>query len=132
MDSELEVREKSLTTLLRDLAGQVSELVRHEIHLARAEMTEKVQQAGNGVGYLAFALILGIAALTILLQAAAAGLAEVLEPWLAALIVGGLAALVAFALASKGRSNLKARNLRPDRTIESVRDDARFAKEKVK
>ncbi len=99
--------------------------------MARAELGDKVSQAGSGVGKLAFALVLGLGAVVILLLAAVEGLSEDYPRWLAALIVGGAAAIAAGLFASWGRSDLKAKNLVPTRTIESVKEDARFAKEKV-
>lgn len=124
--------EKPLTELMRDLIDQVAKMIRHEIGLARAEMSEKASQAGSGISMLAMALVLGIAALVILLLAAVLALNNVMDPWASALLVGGVTALIAFALAAKGKSNLRARNLMPSRTIDSVRTDAQFAREKVR
>lgn len=123
--------EKSLPQLMRELVDQVSRMLRHEIDLARAEAGQKASQASSGATMLAVALVLGLGAVVTLLFAAVAALNLVMDAWLAALIVGGVAALIAAMLALKGRSNLKARNLMPSRTIETVRSDARFAKEKV-
>ncbi len=128
----MERNDKPVTELMRDLVNQVSNLVRHEIQLARAEMGEKANQATNGVVMLAVALGLGIGAIVILLLAAVAILEGIMAFWLSALLVGLVAALAAAGLASMGLSNLKARNLMPDRTIESVREEAQYAKEKVK
>lgn len=119
--------DKPISDLVRDLVGQVSRLIRHEIQLARAEVGEKASQAESGITMLAFALVLGLGAVVILLFGAVDALSMKMAPWLAALIVGGVAALVALILMAKGKSNLKARNLMPKRTIESMRDDARYA-----
>lgn len=124
--------EKPVTELMRDLVNQVSNLVRHEIQLARAEMGEKANQATNAVVMLCVALALGIGAIVILLLSAVAALGEILAVWLSALLVGAAAALVAAGLASMGMSRLKARNLMPDRTIESMREETHYAKEKVR
>lgn len=123
--------EKSLRDLMRDLVEQVSRMLRHEVDLARAEVGEKASQASNGAAMLAAALAVGIGAVVVLLFSAVAALSAVVDAWLAALIVGATAALFAAMLASKGRSNLKAGNLMPSRTMDSVRHDARFAKEKL-
>jgi cytochrome c biogenesis protein CcdA len=123
--------EKPLTELMRDLIEQVAKMIRHEIGLARAEMTEKATQAGNGISLIAVALVLGIAALVILLLAGVYALNTVVEPWASALIVGGVGLLIALALAAKGKANLRARNLMPSRTIHSVHHDAQFVRERV-
>jgi VIT1/CCC1 family predicted Fe2+/Mn2+ transporter len=124
--------DKPLSELLRDLIDQISRVLRHEIGLAKAEMSEKVSQAGSAVGMLAVSLMLAIGAVVILLTSAVFALSSVMEPWLAALLVGGIAAAIAAALAAKGLANLKARNLAPTRTIDSLREDLEFVKERAR
>lgn len=131
MEPRAERGEKSLPDLMRDLVGQVATMLRHELELARAEMGEKAGQAGSGATMLGVALAIGIASLVILMISAVVALEAVVDLWLSALIVGGVGALIALILAAKGKSNLKARNLVPSRTLETMRDDARYAKEKV-
>lgn len=127
----MERTDKPLSELMRDLVDQVSTLIRHEIRLARAEMGEKASQAGSGVSSLAMALMFGIGAVVVLLLSAVAALENVVAPWLSALIVGAVAALVAFALAAKGKSDLRARNLMPERTMGSIRGDTHYVREKA-
>ncbi|MGF1627446.1 MAG: phage holin family protein [Alphaproteobacteria bacterium] len=127
----MERHEKPLSELMRDLVNQVASMIRHELGLARAEMSEKASQASSGVGMLAAALALGMAGLVILLMAGVFALDTVMEPWAAALIVGGAAVIVAWVLVAIGKSHLRARNLMPSRTLRSVQADVRFAKEKV-
>ena len=43
-------REQSIGELVKDLAGETSTLVRQEIDLAKAEMTERGKQIGKGAG----------------------------------------------------------------------------------
>jgi hypothetical protein len=70
-----------------------------------------------------------------LLDAVIFGIAELLPPdltpWLAALIVGTIVAIIGAVMLQKGRSNLKATNLAPQRTAASLRRDKEFAKEQV-
>jgi uncharacterized membrane protein YqjE len=124
-------QEKSLGTLMRDLLQQLSTLVRDEIQLARAEMTEKTNQVAAGAGMLGAALAFGIGAIVILLLALVLVLDAVMQAWLAALLVGIAAAVVAMLLMNAGRSKMKARNLAPNRTIDSVRRDGQLAREKT-
>ena len=124
-------QEKSLGTLMRDLLQQLSTLVRDEIQLARAEMTEKTNQVAAGAGMVGAALAFGIGAIVILLLALVLVLDAVMQAWLAALLVGIAAAVVAMLLMNAGRSKMKARNLAPNRTIDSVRRDGQLAREKT-
>lgn len=111
----------------------VSELLRHgttlmqnEMRLVKAELTEKVSQAGGGATALVMAAVLANAALIILLAAATLGLAQVMAGWLAALIVGAITSIVAFVFFALGRKKLRAGNLAPRASIESLREDARI------
>jgi drug/metabolite transporter (DMT)-like permease len=124
--------DRSFKELFGDLTSSVSTLFRKEIELARAEASEKVGQAAFAAGSLAAGGILALAALIILLQALVIALTELgLAPALASLIVGGIVAIIAFALIYKGMNDLKASNLAPSRTVDSLRRDAHMIKEQA-
>jgi drug/metabolite transporter (DMT)-like permease len=124
--------ERSLKELLADLTHSVTTLFRKEIELARAEISEKLSEAGVAVGSLAAGGILGLAALIVLLQALVLALTELgLAPAWASLIVGGVVAIIAFALIYKGMNDLKASNLAPTRTVEALKRDVHMVKEQV-
>lgn len=124
-------QERSLMELFTALTQNTSELVRQEVALAKAEASEKISQAGSAVASLAVGGLLAFAGLLILLQALVVGLAEFMEGWLASLIVGGLVALIGIGLLQAGRSALKAQNLSPRRTTESLRRDKDMVKEQM-
>jgi uncharacterized integral membrane protein len=73
--------------------------------------------------------------LIILLLAATHGLALALppehSPWLAPLIVAILAMVIGYAIFAAGRKKLKAHNLTPSRSLDSLRRDGRIVKEHV-
>ena len=121
----------SLTTLLRDLISDLSELIRQELRLAQAEAAEKVSRAQHGVIAIAAGLLSAFCAILILLQALVIGLAEIMPAWAASLCVGGSMALGAFILFRLGQSGLSPANLIPERTLESVRRDKDLVMEKV-
>jgi hypothetical protein len=124
--------DRSLKELFGDLTSSVSTLFRKEIELARAETSEKVGQAALAAGSLAAGAILALAALIVLLQALVIALTELgLAPALSSLIVGGVVAIIAFALIYKGMNDLKASNLAPTRTVDSLRRDAHMVKEQA-
>jgi drug/metabolite transporter (DMT)-like permease len=125
--------ERSFKELLGDLTSSVSTLFRKEIELARAEASEKVGQAAVAAGSIAAGAILALAALIVLLQALVIALTELgLAPGWSALIVGGVVAVIAFALIYKGMNDLKASSLAPTRTVESLRRDAHMVKEQAR
>ena len=123
---------RSVGELLRDLANDVSALVRQEITLARTEAQDKVHQTVLAVVAMIAGALMAFAALIILLDALVFGLVEAgLERWLAALIVGGVVALIGFFLVRKGQNDLSASRLAPERTAANVRKDLNLVKEQV-
>jgi uncharacterized membrane protein YqjE len=124
----VDARDRGVGELLKDLAGQTSTLVRQEIKLAQAEITERGKVAGRGAGLLAgaaAAALLGLGALTALLVIA---LDSALALWLAALIVTVLWLAVAGVLAVSGKKALQASTPPAPQTVETVKEDIRWAK----
>jgi Flp pilus assembly protein TadB len=118
-----------LIGLVRQLPGQVSRLIRDEIRAAQMELTEKLKAAGVGAGLLVGGAVLALFAIGALVAAAILGLAEVLAPWLSALIVGVVLLLIAGALALVGQRRLKkGMPPLPQDSIESVKADIRTVK----
>ena len=54
------------------------------------------------------------------------------SPWLAALLVGTATLAAGAALAWRGREGLRTTSVMPERTIETLKDDAEWAKEQIK
>jgi hypothetical protein len=127
--------DRSLGTLFADLTRESTTLVQQEVALARAEISEKVSQAGNGLAALIIGGLVLFAGLLKLLDAAIYGIGELfppdLGPWLAALIVGVIVAIIGLVMLQKGRRNLKPQHLAPQRTAESLHRDKELVKEKV-
>jgi hypothetical protein len=124
---ELHKEEKSIGALISDLTRDISTLFRQEILLAKTEMSEKVEQAESGATMLLVGGAVAYAGLLLLLAAAVLGLSLYLEPWLAALIVAAVVLLVGLVMVAKGKKNLKARNLMPEKTVESLQRDRYLA-----
>ncbi len=116
--------DRPLGSLLRDLTHEVSDLVRSEIALVRAETAESISHAGTAIAAIAVGAILGLAALMIALQAVVIALAEVMEPWLASAIVAAAVAALAWFMINKGQNELTATSLMPQRTARNVQKDA--------
>jgi uncharacterized membrane protein YqjE len=123
---------RSVGELVRDLANDVTNLVRQELNLARTEAQDKLHQTITAVVAMIAGALLAFAALIVLLDALVYGLTEAgLERWLAALIVGGAVAIVGFILVRKGQKDLSATRLAPERTTANVRKDINLVKEQV-
>jgi hypothetical protein len=128
--------DRSFGSLFTELTQETTTLVQQEVALAKAEMSEKISQVGSGLATLIIGGFILFAGLLKLLDAAIFGIAELLPPdltpWLAALIVGVIVAIIGAVMLQKGRSNLKSGNLAPRRTAESLRRDKEFAKEQIR
>jgi hypothetical protein len=121
---------KSAPNLVGDLFGNVSDLVRKEIQLLRAEMSEKATQAVTAVGMIVSGVVIVLVALIVLSMALVAALANAgLGAGWAALLVGVAYTILAFILIGKGVKDLKASNLAPERTADSLAKDASMVKE---
>lgn len=128
--------DRSFGSLFAELTQETATLVQQEVALAKAEMSEKISQVGSGLATLIIGGFILFAGLLKLLDAVIFGIAELLPPdltpWLAALIVGVIVAIIGAVMLQKGLSNLKSKNLVPQRTAESLRRDTEFAKEQIR
>lgn len=117
-------RHQPIGDLLGDFAEQATTLIGHEVELARAEVGEQVSRAGRASGMFGVAAMIGLCGLGALTAAAILGLAEAVDAWLAALIIGGGLVLIATAFALIGRARLKAvAPPVPEKALSSMRRD---------
>jgi uncharacterized membrane protein YqjE len=118
--------EPSVGELVQRATEQVSRLVRDELALARAELTEKGKHAGIGVGLFGGGGALALYGFGTLIAAVVLLLGEVMPYWVAALIVAVVLLLIAGVLALLGRKQVRqAVPPMPESAAESVRADVR-------
>jgi putative superfamily III holin-X len=130
---ETSTRETSTRDLVQDLSRQTSTLIRQEMRLAQAELTEKGRHAGKGAGMFGGAGLVALYGVGALVAAAIVGLATVLEPWIAAAAIGAGLLLVAGILALTGKKELdEAGPPKPEQTIESVQQDVETVKARAR
>jgi uncharacterized membrane protein YqjE len=115
---------QALGALVHQLSQQVPDLVRSEIRLAQAEVTEKGKRAGVGIGMFSVAGLLGFFALAALVATAILGIATVVDAWLAALIVAVVLLAGAAVAGLAGRNKVaEATPPAPERAIRGLKDD---------
>jgi uncharacterized membrane protein YqjE len=132
-EAQPELRDHSIGELVKDLATETSTLVRQEIELAKAEMTDRAQRAGEGAGMLAAAAAVALLMLGALTTAIIAALDLAMPTWLAALIVTVAYGAIAGVLAQTGRKKVReAAPPVPEETIESVKEDVQWAKTRTR
>jgi hypothetical protein len=115
--------------LVQRLSTQLSELIRRELELARAELGAKGKRAGAGAGLAGAGGVVALYGVGALIAAAIAGLAAVVPVWLSALIIGVVLLLVAGVLALAGRGQLRqATPPVPQQAVQGVQDDVAAVK----
>jgi hypothetical protein len=132
-DGDNELRERPIGELFGKLSAETSTLIRQEMALARAELTEKGKEAGKGAGFFGGAGALGLlgagaitAGIILLLDLAIAA-------WLAALIVGLIYVAIAAFLGLQGRDRIQAATPpMPEETVETVKEDVEWAKTRAR
>ena len=124
--------EASTGELVRQAADQISRLVRDELALAKAEMSEKGKKAGVGAGLVGGGGLVALYGVAALLTAVVLVLAEVMPAWLAALIVAVVLFAVAGVLAVFGRKRVnQATPPLPQEAVRSVKADIDEVKERA-
>ena len=123
--------EPSLGELFSEVTAKLQQLVRKEMELARVETKEQIGRATKGAAAFGGAGVVGFVALILLAFAAAWGLAEVVAPGLAFLIVGLVFLAVAAVLGLQGKAKLAKFSPVPTQTVETVKEDVETAKDSL-
>jgi predicted lipid-binding transport protein (Tim44 family) len=132
VNGRADLRQRPAAELMRDLSTQVSTLVRHELELAKVELTAKGKQASIGAGMFGGAGLMALYGVGAIVAAAILGLSTVLDGWLAAIIVAVVLFAAAGVLALMGKARAKrAGPPAPQQAVASVKEDVRFTKEHV-
>src|SRR3954447_7140490 len=125
--------QQSLGELFGRLTTQLGTLIRQEVELAGAEVSASATRTARNASLIGAGAAVGYAAFLALVAAAIALLDAIgLDTWIAAAVVAIVLGAVAFALIQRGRSQLEAGSLAPQRTIETLREDAEWAKERTR
>jgi hypothetical protein len=124
--------DESVAELVKRAASQTAELVRKEIQLGQVELKDKGRRAGKGVGLLGAAGLIAFYGGGAMIAAAVLGLAEAVEPWLSALIIGIVLLGIAAVIGLIGRkTTADALPPKPEQTMASVHDDLEHLKEQT-
>ena len=124
--------ERSLGDLFSDLSRETTTLVRQEVQLAKAELSQSATEAARGIGMLVAGGAVAYAGLLFVLLAIVYGLIEAgWDAWLSALVVGVVVVAIGAILVLRARESLKPANLAPRRTVETLKEDQEWAKEQI-
>lgn len=101
-DSLTTSRERELGAIVSDMWVNAEKLLRQEVELGLAELSLRADKLKQGLLSATIAGAFLFAGFLTLLATVVLGLSEVMEPWLAALIVGGLCTAVGVTLLLRG------------------------------
>jgi hypothetical protein len=125
-------QERSLGELFGDLTRDMSTLIRQETQLATTEMTQKAARVGKSSGVLIGGALIAYAGFFALLWAIVYGLnAFGLPIWASFLLVAVVALAIGAIMAWRGYDTLKNTDLVPRQTVETIKEDAQWAKEQT-
>lgn len=114
--------------LIATATDQLGQLVRQEMALARAELTQNAKRAGTGAGLFGGAGLVALYGLAVLVAAAVIGLGLALPLWLAALIVGLALLGVAGVMALVGKKQVTTATPPAEHTMDNIKADVQAVK----
>ena len=129
--SDYERETRSFGDLFSQLAGDTSLLVQQEVALAKKEFQASLAQAVGGIIVLAVGGVLATVGLIAILTSVILALALVMPHWAAALLVGAIFVILGVVFALAGVNRLRKLKLIPERTTQTLKDDAAMIREKA-
>ena len=131
---------RTIGSLLRELFDEARDLFRQEVSLAKTEATEKASLLGKNVAFIAAGGLVAFAGALFILAALSvllswlfrnAGLSPEIATWLGPLTVGLVVAIIGYVLVHKGLKTLKDGSLKPERTIQSIKEDKQWTQQRL-
>jgi Putative Actinobacterial Holin-X, holin superfamily III len=125
--------ERTLGEMFAELSRETRTLVQQELQLAKTELTEKASKMGKGAGLIVGGGLIAYGGLLAIIAAMVFILIAIgLPPWAAALVGGVLVAGIGYLLIRVGLAALKPQELMPQKTIDTLKEDAQWLKAQVK
>lgn len=140
METATTMETRTVGGLLRELVDETRGLFRQEVALAKTEASEKGKLLGKNIAFLAAGgliayagLIFILAGLSVLLSWAFenAGLSDGMAAWLGPASVGLIVAILGCIFLRKGIKTLTNGSLKPQRTIESIKEDKQWTQQRL-
>ncbi|MGZ3098810.1 phage holin family protein [Streptomyces sp. H62] len=121
-----------MSHLLSAVTADLQTLFRQEVELAKAEVRDEASRAGKAAGMFGGAGFAGYMVLLFLSLAAVLGLANVIDGGWAALVVAAVWGVVAAVLYQKGRTRMSTVSPKPERTVQTMKENAEWARHPTK
>ena len=114
--------DRPIGAVLQDIIANVQDIVRSELHLAKAEVKEEVAKASTAARLGVLGGVLALYSVGLVLLSAVYGLALVIPAWLAALCVSIVLGMLAAIMISQSKKSLRLVHPTPEKTIASIRE----------
>lgn len=125
--------DRPISSVLSDIVGNVQQIVRAEVRLAKTEVGEEVGKAKRGLIFIAAGAAAAVLASVFILLAAVYALALVWPMWVAALVVGAGTCLIGFLVLTAGVRQIKSVSLLPPpRTVSTIQENIEWAKTRAR
>ena len=124
--------DRSISDVLHDIVGNVQEIVRAEVRLAKTEMRDKAASAKPATVWLGAGAVTALFAVLFFLLAIFHALALIMPNWGAALCVAVPLAVIAWGTLSGGMKRFKSLDVTPDRTKAEIKKEVQWAKQQIK
>lgn len=132
MNNIPQAQEKSLGELFSELSRETSALIQQEMQLAKVELTDKATAFGKRAAMIVAGGVILYAGFLALIATLIIMLATVMDGWLAALLVTLAVLIGGGALVMKGINDLKNINPKPEKTIETLKEDKAWLQQQIK
>jgi len=124
--------EATIPHLLREIVADTQEMIRSEIRLAKAEVSEQLPTVKRISKTGLPGAVLVFYAVGFLLLACVYALEMALPAWLSALVVAVVVGIMAAILLGAAYRNAKLVNAKPERTIHSMKENVQWAKSQLR
>jgi uncharacterized membrane protein YqjE len=123
--------DRSIGEIIAQLSQDTAEVVRREVRLAEAEMTQKAYRAGKNAGFVAAGGALAYAGLLAVVAGIIMLFARTRRPWFSAFLVGLSVAGAGSLLALKGIDALRQEGVVPQETVETLEENREWLKDQT-
>lgn len=124
--------ERTFSDVLQDIVGNVQNIIRSEIRLAKTEVKEETTKAAKATRITGVGAVLAFYAVGFLFLTAIRALEILMAPWLASLVVAALIGVGALVAINIGRAHFKRVHATPDKTIQTVKENVEWIKDQTK
>ncbi len=124
--------DRSIGELIAELSRETTTLVRQEVQLAKAEMSQKASWVGKNVGFLVVGGVVAYTGLLAIVAAVIIVLGGLIPLWLSALVIGLVIAAVGLILVVKGVNTLRREEPVPRETVETLKEDREWLRDQTR